>query len=453
MSTPPKGIPALQGRVEVKESGLHAREGETPTGTVTFLFTDIEGSTRLRATRGQPAILAPTTACCARRSTPTGARSSTRRATRSSSFSPSRRRRRRGPGRPAGAGRRTVDGRRGAGAGMGLHTGEADLGGADYLGLAVNRGARLRPGHGGQVLLSQATRRWADGAARRRQLSDLGEHRLKDLARPERVFQLVAPGLPADFPPLRRLDALPHNLPLQLTSFVGRERELAAVAALLAAAPAGDADRPGRRGQDPPGAAGGGRRPGPAYPDGVWLVELAPLADPALVPAGGGRGRWACARQPGRPLAATLADGPAARAPAAGAGQLRAPARRLRPPGRRPAAGLPRPCASWPPAGRRWASPARRPGAVPLARRCPAPSGRRPGRRWPQYEAVRAVRRAGRGRAARLRADRRERRRPWPRSAGGWTASPWPSSWPPRRVRVPDRRAARRRGWTTASGC
>ena len=135
------------------------------------------------------------------------------------------------------------------------------------------------------MLLSQATADLVrDALPAGAGLRDLGEHRLRDLARPEHVFQLLHPDLPADFPPLRSLDAYPHNLPLQLTSFVGRERELAEVAAAAGDAPAADADRRRRLRQDAPGAAGRRRRCWTRYPDGVWLVELAPLADPALVP-------------------------------------------------------------------------------------------------------------------------------------------------------------------------
>src|SRR5262245_26882617 len=106
-----------------------------------------------------------------------------------------------------------------------LHTGEADLREGDYYGGAVNRAARLRAvAHGGQTLLSMATEELVrDTLPPSVTLLDLGEHRLSDLARPEHVFQVVAPGVPATFPPLRSLDALPNNLPLQVTSFVGRE--------------------------------------------------------------------------------------------------------------------------------------------------------------------------------------------------------------------------------------
>ena len=135
---------------------------------------------------------------------------------------------------------------------------------------------------------------------------DLGEQRLSDLARPERVFQLLAPAVPADFPPLRTLDVLPHNLPLQLTSFVGRERELVAVRAALSTARLVTLTGPGGTGKTRL-ALQAAADALDAYPEGVWLVELAALADPALVPqavaaAVGVR------EEPGRPLPATLTE-------------------------------------------------------------------------------------------------------------------------------------------------
>jgi predicted ATPase/class 3 adenylate cyclase len=119
---------------------------------------------------------------------------------------------------------------------MGLHTGQGVVDGRTYVGLDVNRAARIAAaGHGGQIVLSSATRAVTDqslpaGVAVR----DLGEHRLKDLAHPEHLFQLVIEGLSPDFPPLRSLDVRPNNLPAQPTSFVGRERELAECHRLLA---------------------------------------------------------------------------------------------------------------------------------------------------------------------------------------------------------------------------
>jgi AAA domain len=137
-------------------------------------------------------------------------------------------------------------------------------------------------------------------------LRELGAHRLKDLAGPERVSQLVHPNLPADFPPLRSLDARPHNLPLQLTSFVGRERELGEVAALLGAQRLLTLTGPGGTGKTRLAlqAAADALE---ASPDGVWLVELAALADPALVPQAVAQA-VGVREEPGRPLLATLVD-------------------------------------------------------------------------------------------------------------------------------------------------
>lgn len=191
---------------------------------------------------------------------------------------------------------------------LALHTGEADLREGDYYGTAVNRCARLRAiAHGGQTLLSLATAELVrDALPAGASLRDLGLHRLKDLQRPEQVFQLMSPDLPADFPPLKSLDTLPNNLPRQLTSFIGREREMAEVKQLLHTTSLLTLT----------GAGGCGKTRLALqvaadlleeYPDGVWLVELATLADPTLVPqtvasALGVR------EEPGRPLFATLSD-------------------------------------------------------------------------------------------------------------------------------------------------
>src|SRR5919202_2450875 len=112
---------------------------------------------------------------------------------------------------------------------MALHTGEADRRAGDYYGTAVNRCARLRGvAHGGQTLVSQATYDLVrEHPLAGIELRDLGKHRLKDLQQPERIFQLLIDGLPADFPALTTLDARPNNLPLQPTSFIGREQEQA----------------------------------------------------------------------------------------------------------------------------------------------------------------------------------------------------------------------------------
>ena len=103
----------------------------------------------------------------------------------------------------------------------------------NYVGPVLNRCARLRAvAHGGQTVVSRATYELvAEGLPQGASLRPLGEQRLKDLARAEEVFELAHPELPSGFPPLRSLDALPNNLPVALTSFVGRERELAEVRA------------------------------------------------------------------------------------------------------------------------------------------------------------------------------------------------------------------------------
>ena len=119
---------------------------------------------------------------------------------------------------------------------MGLHTDEGRLRApGEYVNRPLNRCARLMAvGHGGQVLLSDATAAVAgDGLSDGVSLVDLGEHRLRDLGAPMRVFQLAHRDLPAEFPPLRSLDALPGNLPRQTTTFVGREDDIARLTEFL----------------------------------------------------------------------------------------------------------------------------------------------------------------------------------------------------------------------------
>ncbi len=166
-----------------------------------------------------------------------------------------------------------------------LHSGEAEERNGDYFGQTLNRVARvLAAGHGGQTLLSRVTAERVrellpDGVS----LRDLGERRLKDLSRPEHIFQLLAPGLPAEFPPLRSLEMLPNNLPAQVTSFIGRAREMAEVKRLLGTTRLLTLTGPGGTGKTRlslQAAAEVLER----FPHGVWLVELATLSDPALVP-------------------------------------------------------------------------------------------------------------------------------------------------------------------------
>jgi predicted ATPase/class 3 adenylate cyclase len=260
-----------------------------PTGTVTFLFTDIEGSTKLLQrlgpeyariigehqallrtaftghggvevdTQGDAFFVAFPTAPAA-----VAAAANATRALAAHSW-------------PDGAALRVR---------IGLHTGTSQLIGDHYVGLDVHRAARIgAAGHGGQVLLSEATRVLAEpnlpeGAL----LRELGEFRLKDLQRPEHLWQLVLDGLPSQFPPLKTLDRARHNLPVQPTPLLGRAREVAELTALVR--------RDDARLVTLTGTGGTGKtRLGQqvaaelvdSFPDGVWFVRLARLSDADLV--------------------------------------------------------------------------------------------------------------------------------------------------------------------------
>jgi predicted ATPase/class 3 adenylate cyclase len=167
---------------------------------------------------------------------------------------------------------------------MGLHTGEADLREGDYYGSAVNRCGRIRSAaYGGQVLLSTATATLVRGALPPDTwLIDVGRHRLRNLHEPEQLFQLAAPDVPRDFPPLKTLDTQPNNLPLQLTSFVGRERELTALRTLLQQARLVTLVGPGGTGKTRL-ALEAAAEALDGFPDGVFFVDLTPLGDPGLV--------------------------------------------------------------------------------------------------------------------------------------------------------------------------
>src|SRR5947209_7188347 len=169
---------------------------------------------------------------------------------------------------------------------MGLHTGEPQRMADGYVGLDVHLAARMMSaGHGGQVLLSQTTRHLAEhnlpaGVS----LRDLGEHRLKDFPQKSHLFQLVIAGLPADFPPLKTLDTHPHNLPVQPTPLIGREREVAAVQQLLLREDVRLLTLTG------PGGSGKTRlglqvaaELSNHFPDGIYFVNLAPISDAELV--------------------------------------------------------------------------------------------------------------------------------------------------------------------------
>jgi len=167
---------------------------------------------------------------------------------------------------------------------MGLHTGVAEVRDGDYYGTAVNRAARVAAAaHGGQVVASAATADLVqDELTADIGLHDLGEHRLRDLGRPERIVQITHPELKSDFPPLRSLDAYPGNLPVQRTAFVGRARDLAEVRAVLDDAPVVTLTGVGGVGKTrlalQVAADAVGR-----FADGAWFVDLGPVLDAGFV--------------------------------------------------------------------------------------------------------------------------------------------------------------------------
>ena len=261
-----------------------------PTGTVAFVFTDIEGSTHLAQTlsedRWAATLARHRELVRAAVAAHTGVEVSTE-----------------GDGfflvfaRTADAVAFTVDAERALSAEpwpadavvrvrMGIHTGDGRLDSdGGYVGADVHRAARVAAaGHGGQVLLSETTSSLvADELPAGVGLRGLGEHRLKDL-RPERICQLVIEGERTEFPPIRSLDRRPNNLPTQLTSFVGREQPLADAEALLGTTRLLTLTGPGGTGKTRLSlqlAANVAER----YPDGIWFVALEPVRDPGLVAA------------------------------------------------------------------------------------------------------------------------------------------------------------------------
>jgi len=167
----------------------------------------------------------------------------------------------------------------------GLHAGIEENRDNDFFGRAVNRAARIMAvAHGGQILVSQTIATLVGGRLPTEvTLRDLGLVRLRDLASPERVWQVLHPRLRPEFPVLRSLQATPNNLPQQLTSFIGREREQAEVAALVAGTPLLTLLGTGGIGKSRLSLQVAADVLD-SFPDGVWLVELAALADPRLVP-------------------------------------------------------------------------------------------------------------------------------------------------------------------------
>jgi predicted ATPase len=253
--------------------------GQLPTGVVTLLFTDIEGSTKLLRESGDAyakALAEHHRIVRGAVAAHGGAEVDTQGDAFFVAFA-----------RASDAVGAAVEAQRALAGGpikvrMGLHTGEPRRTEEGYVGLDVHRAARIAAvGHGGQVLLSQATRALVEVDAR-----DLGPHRLKDLSAPERIFQLAIDGLPSEFPPLRTLEAGSSNLPAPGTSFVGRTEELASIGRML--------DDPACRLLTLVGPGGVGKtrlaleaasRRLDRYQHGVHFVPLASVASPDLLPA------------------------------------------------------------------------------------------------------------------------------------------------------------------------
>ncbi len=167
---------------------------------------------------------------------------------------------------------------------MALHAGSAEFRDNDYFGNSLNRVARmLAAAHGGQVLLSLPVEELVrDHLHPGVMLRDLGERRLRDLTRPEHLFQLALPGLPAEFPPLRTLEITPNNLPTLLNTFVGRERDRSEVKRLLGETRLLTLTGTGGTGKTRLSIQVAEEILGD-YPDGVWLVELATISEPERI--------------------------------------------------------------------------------------------------------------------------------------------------------------------------
>lgn len=260
---------------------------DLPTGTVTFLFSDIAGSTRLLRALGDryPEVLETHQRLLRQAFATNGG---TVLGTEGDSFFAVF------PAAP-GALRAAIQAQRAltnqpwpegspVRVRMGLHTGQATVSGDNYIGMDVHRAARIvAAGHGGQVLISDSTRTLVEHTLPEKvRLLDLGDHRLRDLEHPERLYQVVIEGLPSEFPPIRSAQRHLGNLPEPLTSFVGRERALQEVKGLLTHAKLVTLTGPGGTGKTSLALRAAADLQ-PTTDDGAFLVRLASISDPDLV--------------------------------------------------------------------------------------------------------------------------------------------------------------------------
>jgi class 3 adenylate cyclase len=285
------GAAAGTGAAGVPTAGLgELGEADLPAGTVTFLLTDIEGSTRLWETEPDAMevarerhnrLLAEVIGehrgmVVTSRGEGDGFFAVFPSAVSAAEAAGACQLRLGGEPWPAGAALRVR---------MGLHTGEAHVQAGDYVEHApINRCARVKAAaHGGQVLLTKATRDLVEGRLSGGfGLKRLGEFRLRDLAEPELIYQLTHADLPADFPPIRTLAERAGNLPLQMSSFVGRSRELEQAEAALGQARVVTLTGAGGVGKTRLALQAAGQV-AERFGDGAWLCELAPVRDPGLV--------------------------------------------------------------------------------------------------------------------------------------------------------------------------
>jgi predicted ATPase/class 3 adenylate cyclase len=260
---------------------------DLPTGTVTFLFTDIEGSTRLAQELGEawpPLLERHREIARAAWAEQHGVEIGTEGDSFFVVFSTAPHAVAAAVGAQRGLASEPWPANAAIRVRMGLHSGEGLISGGSYVGLDVHRAARISSaGNGGQVLLSASTHALVEGSLPDGvSLREMGEHRLKDLSRPERIWELVIEGVPSDFPALHTLNAVPNNLPTQLTSFLGRQREIAEARQLLVDGRLLTLTGPGGTGKTRLSlqiAADASDR----YPDGIYFVPLGTIADADLV--------------------------------------------------------------------------------------------------------------------------------------------------------------------------